>query len=192
MTRICGWCGSAFEPKRKDACFCSRACGKAKSAQNWREANREKHRAYNRKYFESNSPACMAYNKRWAAENRSRMRAYRASWAAKNPGAMSLARSAWAAANKGAIARIKADRRAKKKGATPMWHSELDRFLLVEIYHLRALRSEITGVLHHVDHIIPLTNPVVCGLHTPTNLQIVPAEYNLRKSNKFIHEGYSI
>ena len=38
----------------------------------------------------------------------------------------------------------------------------------------------------HVDHFIPLQHKSVCGLHIPVNLRIVPASYNLRKSNKLL------
>jgi hypothetical protein len=68
--------------------------------------------------------------------------------------------------------------------AKPAWLTEEHEFMLEEIYELRDLRSKLTGVVHHVDHIVPLRGQNCCGLHVPWNLQVIPAMDNLSKSNR--------
>lgn len=80
----------------------------------------------------------------------------------------------------------KAHLRAKGvKQAKPKWLTEEHEFFIEEIYSLRDLRTELTGVVHHVDHIVPLKGTDVCGLHVPWNLQVISAKDNLSKSNSF-------
>lgn len=64
----------------------------------------------------------------------------------------------------------------------PKW---ANKAAIAKIYREASERSK-SGTKYHVDHIIPLNNPLVCGLHIETNLQILTAEENMRKGNKFI------
>jgi len=76
-----------------------------------------------------------------------------------------------------------AKRKSEKLRATPSW---ANRFFIREAYHLAMLRTKATGIKWHVDHIIPLKHAQVCGLHCEQNLQVVPASYNVEKSNTII------
>lgn len=80
-------------------------------------------------------------------------------------------------------ARDAAERRTiMQRMATPPW---VDREAIRAIYMERIRTSRETGIPHDVDHIIPITNRKVCGLHVPWNLRVIPSAENRRKSNKF-------
>lgn len=66
--------------------------------------------------------------------------------------------------------------------ATPAW---ADRRAIARVYAIAAGLTRTTGILHHVDHIIPLQGELVTGLHVAENLKPIPAVDNLRKSNRF-------
>lgn len=75
-----------------------------------------------------------------------------------------------------------AKRSAAKYGAMPKW---VDVDALCRIYeHAKRMTSD-TAIPHEVDHIVPLRNGVVCGLHVPWNLQVITAQENQRKNNRF-------
>lgn len=73
-------------------------------------------------------------------------------------------------------------RRAAKLNAMPCW---ADKRKINAIYARASRLREETGENWHVDHIVPLQSPVVCGLHVHQNLRIIPALENIKKSNKF-------
>ena len=76
-------------------------------------------------------------------------------------------------------------RRARKNNATPKWLSEKDKELIVELYLICSMFKIYTGQSYHVDHIVPLVNDNVCGLHIPSNLRILLEKDNLSKNNTF-------
>ena len=77
-------------------------------------------------------------------------------------------------------------RRLGKIQRTPAWLTDNDHWMIGQAYELAALRSKMTGFVWHVDHVIPLQGKTVSGLHTPYNLQVIPAAVNISKSNKFL------
>jgi hypothetical protein len=85
-------------------------------------------------------------------------------------------------ANKGKCNAKNAKRRASRLQATPKW-ANLKQ--IEGTYKLAQYLTEEHGRQIHVDHIVPLQNPLVCGLHVEDNLQLLYADENLSKSNKF-------
>lgn len=67
-------------------------------------------------------------------------------------------------------------RQLRDKSQTPSW---ADLIAIAEFYKKRP-----DG--YHVDHIYPLNGQYVCGLHVLENLQYLPAEENLKKSNFYV------
>ena len=58
---------------------------------------------------------------------------------------------------------------------------------ILELYKKRDILNEKYGKnKYSVDHIIPLKNKYVCGLHNIKNLRIILTKENLKKGNKFI------
>jgi len=73
-------------------------------------------------------------------------------------------------------------RRANLLNATPNW---ADLSAIRRIYEECQKVSNETGIVHEVDHDIPLISKLVCGLHCEANLKIIPKVVNRKKSNKF-------
>lgn len=74
------------------------------------------------------------------------------------------------------------EKQSRTKIATPIWANK-DK--IKDIYKAARKLTESTGIPHEVDHIIPLSNKLVCGLHVENNLQILPKDENRKKYNKF-------
>jgi hypothetical protein len=65
--------------------------------------------------------------------------------------------------------------------SAPPWVRQSDFRTLIEE---RNFKRFSTGVPHVIDHVIPVTCDLVCGLTVPWNMRVIDAKLNARKSNK--------
>lgn len=164
--------------------------------------------AYNKEYYAKDADHHKERSRIWRAENPEKVKARSAnipkevradrfkSWRGRNLETAKANRRAQHFANHDANLAANKDwkrrnpeknafyvmkRQAAKLQAIPSW-ADMDK---IEAIYTEARRlTELTGILHHVDHIVPLQSPWVCGLHCEANLQILPYYENQSKSNR--------
>ena len=121
--------------------------------QSYREGNREKERVRNRGSRLQNPEIGRARMAQWRKDNPAKARA------------------------------IRRLREARNLQACPPWaeHPNCKKEMLAHYQHAEWLAS-VTGEVFHVDHIVPLQNDFVCGLHVPANLMVLSAEDNHSKN----------
>ena len=130
-------------------------------------ANPEPAKARSKAVREANTIAVAEYQKTYYAENKLTLKQYKSGWAKRNGASVNRRNSA---------------RRALCKQATPVWADMQD---ITDVY-LEAKHMQM-----HVDHIVPLNHPLVCGLHVWDNLQLLTPLDNMRKNNKFDPEAFN-
>ncbi len=78
---------------------------------------------------------------------------------------------------------------AHKRNAQTKTTDELTDFVVEEMRDMAELRKAHSGFEWHIDHTIPINHKKVCGLHHWSNLQLVPASWNVKKGNRHM-EAY--
>jgi len=146
-------------------------------------------REYNLKYKSKNKKLLYKQNKDWRLRNKERIKKYMTEYRLNNRDKIYEVNQQWIKRNKERYRAIKnacnAQRRANKRCAFVKW---ADKKAIKDLYKEAQQLTMLTGIAHHVDHIIPLVNPKACGLHVETNLRIITAEENIKKSNKLIED----
>ena len=73
---------------------------------------------------------------------------------------------------------------------TPL--AKMHRKEMLQVERMRRKMSELTGISHHVEHIVPLSGTraqrPICGLHLPWNISVCSAALNMAKGAKFSHK----
>lgn len=162
----------------------------------WREANPErakaaiakskaakpeKYKALQRAFYLKNIDARKKYSAAWRIANPKKMSAMLKKWLKENPHRRREIANNWRKNNQDKVNAVYARRRAAKLRAVPAW---ANNFFIQEAYSLARLRTKMLGYPWHVDHIVPLMSPIVCGLHVHDNLRVIPGSINQSKNNR--------
>lgn len=134
--------------------------------------------AYKKRAYNLKRKDIIHKNKQYCKLNNIKVKQYQKQWRERNCENIVKYRTT----NAGLYAYHASLRRKSVKMATPPW-AEFDK--IRELYKLAADMTRNSGIIYHVDHIIPLKNELVCGLHCIDNLQIITQYENLSKHNKF-------
>jgi hypothetical protein len=174
--KTCTVCGTikavaAFEPQRRQCIDCRKAIMKTNRA----------------KYYARTRESALANIKEWRKNNEERRRAVRKAEYEKNADIARQAARKYRQENKAKVNAWSRKHQLARTRRTPLWLSADDHWMIEQAYELAQLRSNLFGFEWQVDHVVPLQGKLVSGLHTPYNLQVIPARDNRSKSNRFAH-----
>lgn len=130
----------------------------------------------NRKWQQS--PAGRSYNTQWYRTDKGKAQVAR--YREENRDHIKEMTSEYYRNNKDRFYEDAAERDYVISRATPPW-ANLSK--IRDIVKERERITAETGVVHHIDHIVPLRGKNVSGLHCKDNLQIITARENLSKGN---------
>ncbi|KKM90985.1 hypothetical protein LCGC14_1233080 [marine sediment metagenome] len=128
--------------------------------QEYYQHHKERAIKYSKQWYQQNQIYKKQYNKQYYQQNKELLKRYAKTYRQQNPD----------------ICALNNERRYRHiKDCCPSWaNKEAIKFF----YECRPAGT-------HVDHVIPIVHPRICGLHVETNLQWLPSGLNLSKKNKF-------
>tara|TARA_B110000093_G_scaffold118694_1_gene127107 strand:- start:193 stop:765 length:573 start_codon:yes stop_codon:yes gene_type:complete len=152
------------------------------AAKKWSADNADRVKANGSAYYVVNKERLNANSRQYSKDNKDSLSLVKKEWSDNNREKVRASNAKWQASNKGIKNTNTAKRRAAKLQRTVSWSNPE---AIKAIYAEAAQLTIDTGIIHHVDHRVPLQGETVSGFHHEDNLQILTASENLSKSNKF-------
>lgn len=178
--------GSSEKIKLRKKSYYNKNCNRLKkeSIDRYR-INAEKVKATLRARYLANPDKFKIKSKTYQKLNKKKISLTKAQYRLINHSKMKAKDLAYRKANPGKVNALAMKRYAAKLKRTPKWLTK-ENFREIQQLYLRSYKlTQETGILHEVDHIVPLQGKEVNGLHVPWNLQVITAKENNKKGNKF-------
>lgn len=149
-----------------------------------REVNQRNNKARVAKYRANNHDKCLLSQTEYYTRNKEGILAQHKEYRDTTDG-HKISNIKWYNANKHISRAINARRRAKIRRATVAWANS---HTIKQIYAEAERLTKETGIEYVVDHMVPISSKVVCGLHCEFNLRVITATENGHKGNKLLPE----
>jgi len=138
----------------------------------WAKNNKDKRKLIQQNYYANGGKE---KKQEWANNNKDKRKNSWVKYAKNNPSLVKETASRYVKLHKKIILHKTRLRQFSLIKATPKW-ANIEKIKFIYMNCPKGM---------HVDHIIPINNRLVCGLHVETNLQYLTAFENLSKGNKF-------
>jgi hypothetical protein len=131
-------------------------------------------------------PKAKEWRQRHSARHAKQISAKAMEWQRANPERAAEIRQRWADNNPEALKAARLRRVLAVRQATPPWWSKWDRFVIAQAKELARLRTQMTGIVWEIDHMIPIQGDEASGLHCAANVQVIPKVLNQWKRGRLV------
>ena len=179
MTKICSKCKNEL---------CTSLFYKSKATKDGlqstcKSCQKERSKEYLKDYRITHRGTVAIANKNWSSQNKDRIKSRMKDYYLENAEEFKLYRKEHYKNNKAAYLHYSKMRKLRIAKASPPWLTQQMIDDIKNIYLESRKITDQSGILHEVDHIVPLNGESVCGLHVPWNLRIITKDENISKFN---------